>query len=149
MCENPAILKVTCGGNNDLLRLRKDFHCFALLVIDIQDLFCIWRDSEFSSCFSVCQAALRNRTIQKQKNADVSSQALKLKLQQYDAPALDFLISVFRFPADKKKCYTMSDWTQRPLTKEQIEYAGKDSYYTLAIFYELYILVSIFNVHFS
>lgn len=59
LMESEESLKVMCGCQNDILRLKKDYNCFPRLVLDIQDLFIIWRNADINNCFQTCLPALK------------------------------------------------------------------------------------------
>lgn len=136
LMETTAVIKVTCGCQNDILRMRRDWDCFPFLVVDLQDMYCRWMMAGGEDFFETCKAAARDYRIAKRKETSVF--ALRTFLKEYTSPSLKFLMQVFEIDDAKDDSMTVSDWRLRPLSKGQMRYAGKDSFYALQLFYRLY-----------
>lgn len=144
LMESNNVIKVMCGCGNDIGRLKKDYNCFPIMVVDIQHMFSIWKTKSFEDCYQATRGVMQERAIEKRK--DASQQSLRKYLNDYDAPGLDFLMKVFNCPNVKDKSVTCADWRKRPLSLIQRNYAAMDGHYTFHIFYKLYGKVScLFN----
>lgn len=142
--EDPLIAKISCGCSNDLTRLRKDWGIFPIGIIDVQELFGVFKMDSPEACFRTCLPTITNK-LKEPKNKHLSQKELFQRLTQQ--PGIEFLISVFfedlppmENPKDKKA--TVADWSIRPLDSFLQAYAAGDSHYALKLFYVLADLVS-------
>lgn len=135
MAESTDVLKIMCGCQNDVFRMRRDFECYPFLLVDVQDLFVEWKRSDIDDCFNVCYNVIKSIAVEKKRST--STDALFQWFQEYNTPSLDFLMQALGIPDRKDKTLTMTDWT-KPLSERQLNYAAKDTFYLLEIFYRLY-----------
>lgn len=143
MMESRKVIKVLCGCCNDVFRLQKDFKCFAKAVVDVQDMFQIWKTMDFENCLRICRSTISKRLQNKDRFKTGGEQQYLRDLQ---APGLDFLMEIFDEKITKNKIATVADYRVRPLPDDLVQYTASDSYYTLKVFYKLYSNVCIFNV---
>ncbi|CAL8131055.1 unnamed protein product [Orchesella dallaii] len=142
--ESKSILKVFCGCDNDLIRLKKDWGCFPIGVVDIQDLFYIWKERCFDDCFSRCKVIIHKELQRKLRKNDES--ACRKYLLDLQKPGLSFLMEVFAPHSAslgvKSPEATFADWRKRPIHPDLIKYAALDSFACIQIFHKLMTLVS-------
>src|SRR5689334_22901806 len=99
------------------------------MVVDLQDLFVVWKQHQFDQAFNMCRETLRKNELKKKRPTDPA--ALLMRFQEYDAPSLQFLLDVFYLDLEKNENLTTSDWRQRPLSYDQILYSAIDAFGTL------------------
>ncbi len=135
--QEEETLKVFCGGDQDVIQLKKDWDCFVLCFVDLQDMFNVWKNEKFDDCLSTCKDAIKFKLIEKKKK--VTEESTKEYLRAYAKPGLDFLMKVFLKTKDiiKDPIATQADFRKRPLHPDLIKYAANDATTTLLIFTEL------------
>jgi ribonuclease D len=142
--ESTKIIKIFHGGDNDWIRVKKDWRIFPRAVVDLQDLFVVWKVYDFANCSKSCEAAIIKH-LKDRKPVDEQS-ILKIFIDMLN-PGLDFLMEVFGITNDNKdKVATHADWRKRPIHEDLQNYVAKDSFYALYIFYKLMDMVR-FNTH--
>lgn len=74
----------------------------------------------------------------RKKTTRIEEERIRQAYENVQSPSLDFLREVFLY-SDKtrSKLATNADWSFRPLHPDLLEYAAKDAYYSLAVFYHL------------
>jgi ribonuclease D len=130
------ILKVACGMDNDILRLQKDWSCFPTNVVDIQDMFLVWKQSNYEDCQRMSQQAIKFHF--KEKGKSPSDEELTSYFSSLRNPGLDFLTFIFYGKSAKKDhAATFADWRKRPLHDQLFKYATFDSFYTRRLYFLL------------
>lgn len=134
LLTNQDVLKVFCGGDQDMIRTKKEWNCFTVAFVDLQDMFRVWRRQDSFGCFNECREALRNR-IPGSKCGSTVEAGLQAEFLTYNNPGLGFLMNVF-LPGCMKKDpkATLADFRKRPLHPDLITYSANDATATLAIF---------------
>lgn len=135
-----------CGFRGDSDRMKKDFQCFPLQIVDIQDMFTIWRKADPQKCFEKSTDALKWQIKKnpKSKHVILTKEIMWDYLMKYDTPSLEFLLKVFNIQDLKDSASTNSDWRMRDLPFRMMIYAAKDSYYNLYIYKALMEKVKIY-----
>lgn len=143
LLEDPNYLKVFHGCSQDVLRLRKDWNCFPVACVDIQDMFCIWRnecpDEMLKTCLNPAIEHLHGR------GKNITESQAKEFLFNNDAMPLEFFGRCFPFNSkifNKNKIASVADFRTRPLHQDLINYSAMDATATLYFFYELACMVS-------
>lgn len=139
--ENSHVLKVMIGCMNDVIRMRRDFATYPLVLVDVADMFAYWKSTKFEDCFAFCESHIVKRFRKSKKTVD--EHGMKMWLEEYNNPGLEFLMNIFSVTDEKDKSCSTLDWRKRVgpdgrLPKRMLEYAAKDSYYTLLIFFKLF-----------
>lgn len=145
--QSPSYIKIFCGADNDILRMQRNWECYAVGVIDIQDMFNVWKLTKWDRCLSSCYETVKVRLSSKKKGTCVISRVeIEQWLKDYQKPGMDFLMDVLlkEKGVEKNKSITCADWRVRPLHLDMLRYAAMDSFYALKIFYILYAEVKIF-----
>lgn len=128
------IIKIFCGSNNDLCRLKQEWECFPVNVIDLQDLFRQWKLQNNQDCYNSCEGKIKAKVF-KEKRKRLSDWQANEYFHSYESPSLEFLSSVLlSHPMKKNKIATMADFRKRPLHTDLIEYAGMDAHVTMEVF---------------
>lgn len=136
LLQNPEVVKVFCGADNDLSRVKKDWNAFPVTVLDLQDLFVAWKMYNYSDCFLSCAYAIKEKQQQSTPNSrPMNDFEINEFLRNYDKPSLEFLVrTVLNQPLNKNKLATFADYRRRPLHPDLIEYSGLDARYAFDIF---------------
>ncbi|CAL8129943.1 unnamed protein product [Orchesella dallaii] len=146
MLTGKRTLKVFCGCANDIFRLQKDWSCFPFGILDLQDLFVIWRRGNLVDCTELCKSTVQKRLLE--RGQPILESAVIRYLTSLDMPGLAFLMEVFfpTSPVSKNTIASYADWRKRPLHPGLVHYSAIDSYFTLRIFFALYEKVGLSGV---
>lgn len=134
LLQNTHLLKIFCGADNDSIRVKKDWNCFPVNVLDLQDLFVLWKLYNYSDCYQHCYQAIKEKLMLNNQEVNEEFQINEF-LRNYTKPSLEFLINVFLDTRMKKnELCTLADYRKRPLHQDLINYSGQDSRCAVLIF---------------
>jgi hypothetical protein len=138
-------VKVFCGGDNDFLRLRKDWNVFPIGVVDVQIMWLEWKKRSRQECYASSKLALKclmieKRALKKNRNP-VTEEDLQLYFGNMEKIGFNTLCQIFFPDFQKSHLATLADWTFRPLHPGLIAYAADDSDYLWKLFHLLAKLV--------
>lgn len=143
LLEGRRCLKVLHGCSNDIFRLRKDWQCFPNGVVDLQDLFVVWKNQSFSEALTVFWEPIKSRLLQ--KKSSVMDSEIQQYLRDLNTPGLGILVEGLfpGSPIDKAGVKSFADWRHRPIHSDLLDYSAKDSFYTLRVFHSFFEKVKI------
>lgn len=56
--EDDYFLKIFCGFGQDILRMKKDWHCYMEGAVDIQNMWLVWKEESPDECYDHCKRAV-------------------------------------------------------------------------------------------
>lgn len=86
LIESPDILKIFCGADNDIFRMQRNWQCYPVGLIDIQDMFVVFKETAFSKCLDMCRPAIKARLGEKSPKKVITDQDISLWLHDLTKP---------------------------------------------------------------
>jgi len=140
--QDPEIIKAFCGGDNDFLRMRKDWNVFPLATVDVQQMWLNWKISNQEECFEASRTAIKILMVEKRgkkKTPQLEPSEFEIREYFHSMEKIGFatLCQIFSPHFRKSGFATLADWTVRPLHPNLLKYAAEDSSYLWKLFYLL------------
>ena len=127
--------------DNDVLLGQTTFGAFMTGVVDLNYMYQIFKNEKTDECFQIMRSAYVDAAFEKVTGSkslpNVGDEALFQEFLSTEKIAYEKLVYSFYGKVTKlQKFLRLSDWRKRPL-EGLLDYAAKDVYYLLGIFYIL------------